>query len=417
MDIRVPRLADGVDSGTVVKVLVSEGDIIKKEQGILDLETEKAVASIPSPEAGKVTRIHVKEGAIVTVGQVIVSIASGAAVSQVPALPAPKKILEPPAPAAALAPSGAQSIPYESKSGFPPPASPATRHMARELGVDLARVHGSERGGRITTADVRAYMQCLQQRMVVQPPASGPAATAWIVDAPKSIDFSKWGPVTKQPVSSLRRTIGQKMFESWTTIPHVTQFDEADITAWMELRKKYAKAYEKKGAKLTLTAFLLKAAVGVLKKYPAFNSSLDEASQEIVSKGYYHLGIAVDTPAGLIVPVLKNVDQKSLLEISIELHALADRTRQRKVSLDDLQGGTFTISNLGGIGGTHFTPIVNKPEVAILGVGRGVPKPPRMMLPLSLSYDHRVIDGADGARFMREMILALENFPAAGVKI
>jgi pyruvate dehydrogenase E2 component (dihydrolipoamide acetyltransferase) len=230
--------------------------------------------------------------------------------------------------------------------------------------------------------------------------------------APESIDFSKWGPVEAKPLTPLRQKIAEKMTESWTTIPHVTQFDEADITALMALRKKYAPAYEKKGATLTLTSFILKAVVTALKKFPTVNSSLDEALQKLVEKKYYHIGVAVDTEQGLIVPVLRDVDKKTLLQVSKELGELAEKTRQRKVSLDELKGGTFTVSNLGGIGGSHFTPIVNKPEVAILGVGRGAGK-----LPLSLSYDHRVIDGAVGARFIRAVAEALENFKEDEVKI
>lgn len=214
------------------------------------------------------------------------------------------------------------------------------------------------------------------------------------------------------------------MQESWTRVPHVTQFDEADITELMELRKKYSAAYEQEGARLTLTAVMLTAVVPLLKKYPAFNSSLDEAAQMLVLKQYYHLGVAVDTPGGLIVPVLKHADQKSLHALSVELGELAEKTRQKKISLEELSGGTFTISNLGGIGGAHFTPIVNLPQVAILGIGRGVIKPaarnqsivPRLMLPLALSYDHRVIDGADGARFMNDLVETLEHFDEKNFK-
>jgi pyruvate dehydrogenase E2 component (dihydrolipoamide acetyltransferase) len=243
------------------------------------------------------------------------------------------------------------------------------------------------------------------------------------------VDFSKWGPVERKPATSLRRKIGEKMSESWTTIPHVTQFDEADITALMELRKKYSAAYEKKGAKLTVTHFIMKAVVAALKKYPAFNASLDESSGEIVFKKYFHLGVAVDTEQGLIVPVLRDADKKSLFELAKELDALAEKTRQRKVSIEELKGGSFTISNLGSIGGQYFTPIINKPEVAILGVSRGVLKPvvvklktkevveARLMMPLALSYDHRVVDGADGARFMRTLVEALQNFEEKEVKL
>ncbi|MGH7197130.1 MAG: 2-oxo acid dehydrogenase subunit E2 [Candidatus Omnitrophota bacterium] len=406
MDVRVPQLGEGADSGSVVSIFVKEGDKIKKDQTIIELENEKAVAPIPSPAAGTVTKVHVKTGDKISVGQLVISLAEEGTPSEA------LRQAAPPAQAAAAkeAPRSVESgaYHYESKSGFPPPASPSVRKMAEDLGIDLARVRGSEAGGRIVLADLRAFVESLQ-RTAGSPAQAAPAKA---LKPPESIDFSKWGTVEKKPLSSLRQKIAEKMTESWTTIPHVTQFDDADITALMALRKKYAPAYEKKGAILTLTSFIIKAAVAALKKFPVVNSSLDEAAGQLVVKKYYHIGVAVDTEQGLIVPVLRDVDKKSLLEISKELGELAEKTRQRKVSLDELKGGTFTVSNLGGIGGTHFTPIINKPEVAILGVGRGAGK-----LPLALSYDHRVVDGADGARFMRAVVEALENFKEEEVKI
>jgi pyruvate dehydrogenase E2 component (dihydrolipoamide acetyltransferase) len=296
--------------------------------------------------------------------------------------------------------------------------------LARDLGIDLSRVRGGERGGRISVEDLRAYVQQLQRLAVEAKTAPAPTASAAKPTAEK-IDFAKWGPVSRQPVTSLRKIIAQRMRESWASVPRVTQFDEADISGIVALRKKYVAKYQKKGGNLTLTPFLMKAVVEVLKKYPIFNSSLDEASEEIVFKKYYHIGIAVDTEQGLLVPVIRDVDKKGLLQLSKELAALAEKARQRKVAADDLKGGTFTISNQGGIGGSFFTPIVNKPEVAILGVGRGVLKPvvrgakieKRMLLPLGLSYDHRVIDGGTAARFTVEVVQALEQFKEAGVKI
>lgn len=241
----------------------------------------------------------------------------------------------------------------------------------------------------------------------------------------ESIDFSKWGAISKKPLSPLRKTISERLGESWRTIPHVTQFDEADITALNDLRKKLAGAYENKGAKLTLTSFALKAVVNALKKHPIFNVSLDEATHEVVYKEYFHIGVAVDTEQGLIVPVIRDADRKSLLELSRELNDLAEKARARKVSLQELQGGTFTISNQGGIGGAHFTPIINKPEVAILGLGRGAVKPvvkngkiePRLMMPMGLSYDHRLIDGGSAARFMVDLVQAFENFREEEAKL
>ena len=430
MDVRVPRLAEGVESATVANILVSPGDRIEKDQVILELETEKAVGPIPSPASGQVTKIHVKPGDEVAVGQVLMTLAEEGAVEKA-AQPGKseqradegKAARQAAEPQKLSAPEPPRPDPYryESASGVPPPTSPSVRKIARELGIDLTRVQGSERGGRITLADLKDYIQQLQQ--IASAPGRAPEKTPKAV--PQGIDFSRWGGVQKKRLSTIRRTIGQRMYGSWSTIPHITQMDEADITDLMELIKKYGPSSEKKAARLTFTPFALKAAVTALKKYPVFNSSLDEASEEIVTKQYYHLGIAVDTEAGLIVPVLRDVDKKSLLDLSSELNDLVERTRQRKVSLEELQGGTFTISNQGGIGGGHFTPIINKPEAAVLGVGRAALKPvvkngkieARLMLPLSLSYDHRLIDGADAARFMRELIQALESSKEADLKL
>ena len=294
------------------------------------------------------------------------------------------------------------------------------RKIARELGIDLTRVKGSQRGGRIVMADVRSYIQGLQQ-MALTPSTAAAAPAAKVLEP---LDLAKWGPTTRERMSPLRRTIAQRMTESWTTVPHVTQFDDADITDLMGLRKQYAKAYEKSGVRLTVTSFAIKAAVSALRKHPSFMTSVDYQALEIVTRDYVHIGVAVDTEAGLIAPVIRDVDKKNLLDLSRELNELAERTRQRKLSADEMQGATFTISNLGSIGGSHFTPIVNSPQVAVLGMGRGVHRPvvqdkkvvPRLVLPLALSYDHRVIDGADGARFLREIVNYLENYPQEDIK-
>ena len=416
MQIKIPYLAEGVESGTVVNILVREGEQVKKDQTVLELETNKATAPIPAPESGIVTKINIKEGQEVSIGQTIMTLeesgTSGTASKRkrketVSSPEEVKEISETPVMGGGIE---SKEYAYESKSGFPPPVSPSIRKMAMEFGIDLTKVRGSERGGRITAKDIKAYIQSLR--------VAGPQQKTQKVAVPLSANFSKWGPVSKKQISLTRRTIGQRMQESWTTIPHVTQFDEADITSLLELRKKYVVEYEKKGTRLTVTSLILKVVVPLLKKYPIFNSSFDEANGEIIFKEYYHLGVAVDTEQGLIVPVIRDVDQKDLLELSAELGQLSEKARQRKISLEDIQGGTFTISNLGSIGGTYFTPIVNKPEVAILGIGRGVLKPivrngkteVRTMLPLALSYDHRVIDGADGARFIKELVQRLENF-------
>ena len=417
MDVTLPKLAEGADSGTVVNVLVSEGDQVQLDQTLLELENEKAVAPIPSPAAGRVGRIHVLVGQVVSVGQALVTIDEERVSAPAPA-PAPAVEAPPPA---TEAPAEAPSAPVPvSSSGAPPPASPTVRKIARELGIDLTRVKGSQRGGRIVMADVRGYIQGLQQ--LALKPSAPPAETA--VNLFQTLDLAKWGPSTRERMSPLRRTIAQRMTESWTTVPHVTQFDDADITGLMELRKRYAKAYEKSGARLTVTSFAIMAAVSALDKYPVFKTSIDYEALEIVTRDYVHIGVAVDTEAGLIAPVIRDVDKKNVLVLSRELDELAERTRERKLTADEMQGGTFTISNLGSIGGSWFTPIVNSPQVAVLGMGRGVLRPvvrdrkvtPRMVLPLALSYDHRVIDGADGARFLREIVRCLEDFPEADIR-
>jgi len=431
MDVKLPRLGEGADTGTVVSIMVSEGDEIQVDQTLLELENEKAVAPIPSSTSGKVTKVHVKEGDVVSAGQVLVSVDDGTTAAQ----GAPPERVTEPLPEAAEASSpdppvedvgretatGSQGAVYQSKSGAPPPTSPTIRKLARELGIDLTRVKGSQRGGRIVMADLKLYLQQLQ-RMALEKPSGDRRAPA--PNVLQSLDLTKWGPSTRTKMSPLRRTIATRMTESWTTIPHVTQFDDADITDVMELRKRHGQFYEQAGARLTVTSFAMRAAVSALQKYPAFKTSVDYEALEIVTRDYYHIGVAVDTEAGLIAPVIRDVDKKNLLAVSRELDELAERTRQRKLSMDEMQGATFTISNLGSIGGSYFTPIVNSPQVAVLGMGRGVYRPmvrdqevkPRLMLPLALSYDHRVIDGADGARFLREIVRYLESFPEAEIQ-
>jgi len=285
-------------------------------------------------------------------------------------------------------------------------------------------VRGSARGGRIILEDVRAYIQRLQ-RLATQPVSVAPGGGQPQRTALEQIDFSKWGSVLKKPLTPLRQVIARRMLENWNAIPHVTQFDEADITALNDLRKKYAAAYEQKCARLTLTSFVLKAVCETLKKHPMLNSSLDEVAQEIIIKEYFHIGVAVDTDAGLIVPVIRDANKMNLLELSRELEELARKSRDRKVSAEELKGGTFTISNQGGIGGGQFTPIINKPEVAILGLGRGAMKAivrgdkieARLMMPLGLSYDHRVIDGGAAARFIVDLVQAFESFKEENVRV
>jgi pyruvate dehydrogenase E2 component (dihydrolipoamide acetyltransferase) len=433
MDVKLPQLAEGVEGGTVVNILVSEGQEIAKDQAIMELETQKAVGSIPAPNAGVVTKIHVKQGTEVSVGQVLISLESrGAAApaakpaeASAPESKAAREAESSPAPATPRAAAG--DYRYESKSGAPPPAPPSLRKIARDLGIDLTRVRGSEAGGRINLADVRAYIQRLQENagQAQAPGAAAQPATAPAAAAPEAIDFSKWGPVRREKMSPLRRTVSRRMVESWTTIPKINQFADADITALLALRKKHGANFEKKGSRLTLTAFLLLVLGRALKKHPRANASMNEASLEIIYKDYCHVGVAVDTEGGLIVPVLRDVDQKNLLQLSEELHALTEKTRGRKVAIEELQGGTFTISNQGSIGGSHFTPIIYAPQVAILGVGQGQAQPVaidgkiaiRTILPLCLAYDHRVLDGADAVRFLKDVIAGLEAFDEADVKL
>jgi len=439
MEVRVPQLAEGVEVGTVVSVLVKEGETVKKNQVLLELETNKAVATIPAPEAGSIAKISVKEGDEVPVGGLLMMLSQNGAAVAAPApsaaAPAARAAVAVAAPTITPAPSAAQ-VPavsaqsgvyhYESKSGLTPPASPTIRKVASDIGIDLTRVKGSESGGRIVMADLKAYLNFLQARAFssaadANVSASAPAAKT----AQPSIDFSKWGPVSRKKMTPLRKAISAQMLASWSVTPRVTQFDDVTVDHVMTVRKTLVDEYKAKGASLTITPFILKAVVATLKKHPVFNTSMDEAAGEVVYKEYFNIGIAVDTEQGLIVPVLKNVDQKSILELAIELADLAQRTRDRKVSSEDLQGATFTISNQGMIGGTHFTPIINKPEVAILGIGRGGPKPVvegnkiviQNRMPIALSYDHRVIDGGSAARFVVDFAEALNQFSASDLRL
>jgi len=441
MEVRVPQLAEGVEAGTVVSVLVKEGDSVKKDQVLLELETNKAVATIPSPEAGSVSKISVKEGDEVPVGGLLMMLSQNGTAAPAPAAapapqaqPAAAPVSAPaPAPASAPAPQAASAqnaqtgaYHYESKAGVNPPASPTIRKIAADVGIDLARVKGSESGGRIVMADLKAYLNFLQARAFSGTSESAaPSAASAAKPAQPAVDFSKWGPVTRKKMTPLRKTISAQMLASWSVTPRVTQFDDVAVDQVMSVRKALVDEYSKKGASLTVTPFILKAVTAVLKKHPIFNASMDEDAGEIVYKDYINIGIAVDTEQGLIVPVIRNVDQKSILDLAIELADLAKRTRERKVGVEDLQGATFTISNQGMIGGTHFTPIINKPEVAILGIGRGGPKPVvdgkkiviENRMPIALSYDHRVIDGGSAARFVVDFAEALKQFSVSELRL
>jgi pyruvate dehydrogenase E2 component (dihydrolipoamide acetyltransferase) len=426
MDVKLPKLGEGADNGVVVGIFVKEGDTVAKGQAIMELENEKAVASIPSTAAGVVDKIFVKVGDRISIGAKILSVAGGgsapapvakAPVAKAPAKKAAAKLVKIEDENEDEQDSSADEIVNEN-----PVSSPSVRKAAREFGIDLHKVAGDE-SGRVTGEDIKNYIARLVR--AAARPAAASASVAPAKPAPVQIDFSQFGPILKKPMTPLRKVISRRMSESWSSVVRVTQFDDIDFTKLGELRKKFGAAYEAKGIKLTLTPFVLKAVANTLKAHPIFNSSLDEVASEIILKEYIHLGIAVDTDQGLMVPVIRDVDKKSMLEIAKELETLAAKARDRKISADEMKGGTFTISNQGAIGGAHFTPIINLPEVAILGLGRGRMLPvvregkieARMMTPVALSYDHRVIDGGSAARFTVDLMKAFENFDEALVKI
>jgi len=416
-------------------VLVKPGDTISKDQPVVELETDKATIEVPSTLEGQVKEIKVKAGDKVKVGQAILTVDDGGAVKNdatpatpVPADAKPAKAESKPAVAASTPEPAAEKPGTKSEkvvdisrgsrasqeaqpsaSEMPAaPAAPSVRRLARELGVDINQVSGSGDGGRVSEDDVKNHAKRLVTGAV-----SGRRAAA----AEPLPDFSRWGEVERQPMRAVRRKTAEHLSAAWATIPHVTQFDLADVTALEELRKKYARQAEAAGGNLTVTAIAVKVVAAALKAFPHFNASIDLANDEVILKKYVNIGIAVDTDRGLLVPVIRNADQKNIIQISTELSQLSEKARNRKISLEEMQGGTFSISNLGGIGGTYFTPIVNAPEVAILGISRGRIEPvyedgqfvPRLMLPLALSYDHRAIDGADGVRFLRWIVQAIEE--------
>lgn len=424
-EIVLPQLGDGIETGDVVNILVSKGDDVTKDSILMELETDKAVIEFPSPQEGKIESIRVKKGDTVKVGQVLftldISDSSGAKRKtdnkQEKKPKKAKKTKEDKKPPDEENRETPISREHEEESSLPVdekpvgkliPAGPATRRMARDLGIDLSMVKGTARGGRITPDDVKAHA-----KQLLRP---GSFSGGQLVE--KLPDFSQWGPIETKPLSSLRRKVAENLSSAWPSIPLVTQFDEADITELEKMRNKNIDYVKQKGGKLTITVFVLKAVVAALKALPQFNSSLDYTHKELIYKKYFNIGVAVDTPSGLIVPVLKNVDQKSFTELAIELTELSEKARDRKVSLEELRGGNISISNLGGIGGTGFTPLVNPPEVAVVGLSRNKQVPvwkndkfqPRLVLPFSVSYDHRVIDGADAVRFSRLIAHELETY-------
>jgi pyruvate dehydrogenase E2 component (dihydrolipoamide acetyltransferase) len=470
-EIKLPELGENLTGGDVVDVKVKAGDTVRQGQTLLEVEAEKSTVEVPAPIAGRITKMLVHKGETIQVGQTLCLMEGANGAKQEGPAEAPvreavpeqtkaktpdvgKRDQDAPQVAETIRADGAAkkaTAPAEKQAGkeetekpqgaerrptmdgrqtekvqlapasiAPVPAGPATRRLARELGIDLGQVHGSASGGRITQEDIKAHVRQL---------ASVPASRAAAVDAPPLPDFERWGPVDRQPLDGVRRKTAEQMSLAWRVVPHVTQHDQADVTDLEAFRRQNALASpspavkgEESGVsvgepKLTVTAFAVKAAAIALRQYPQFNASLDVAGGQLVLKRYYHVGIAVDTDRGLLVPVLRDVDRTNIYELAQELAAVAERARQKKLHVDEMRGGTFTITNLGGIGGTGFSPIVNYPEVAILGLSRARLQPivregqivPRLLLPLSLSYDHRVIDGADAARFTRRIAELLEN--------
>lgn len=414
IDVSVPDIGGDTDVD-VIEVLVSVGDKIEAETGLITLETDKATMDVPAPKAGVVKSVNAKVGDKVSEGSLVITLEVTSAGT--PASPALKPVA---APAAVSAPQTASApkpppVPHhpsagEKSSGGTVHASPSVRRLAREFGVDLGQVKGSGRKGRVLKEDVQSFVKYELSRPKMNAGSSvGSGSGGLQVLPPPKVDFSKFGEVEEVALTRIQKISGPNLHRNWVTIPHVTQFDEADITEMEAFRKQQNAVAEKKklGIKITPLVFMMKAVADALKAYPVFNSSLSESGESLVMKKYYHIGIAVETPNGLVVPVVRDVDKKGIFEISKELMEISVKARDGKLKATDMQGSCFTISSLGGIGGTAFTPIVNAPDVAILGVSKSEMKPkwngsdfePRLMLPLSLSYDHRVIDGAVGARF------------------
>jgi pyruvate dehydrogenase E2 component (dihydrolipoamide acetyltransferase) len=470
IEFKLPELGENIESGDLVRVMISPGAQVKEGEPVIELETDKAVIEVPSTISGTVGEVKVKQGEKLKVGQVIFTVAEGKGAEAKPAeaKPAPSEPVKA-APAPKTAPeqpkavdagrvaqefgvgeearaSFARARELEGKSeqeAFPPDqrreepqpvvppqltktagpenrppvaASPAVRRLARELGVDVYNVRGSGPGGRILEDDVKAYAKSVISS-AAEAVAGAAMGAGFIRPAPQLPDFSKWGPIEKVPMRAVRRKTAEHLAEAWNTIPHVTQHDLADITELEELRKRFSAKAEVAGGKMTITAIALKVVASAMKVFPQFNASIDIKGEQIIYKRYVHIGVAVDTDRGLLVPVIRDVDRKNIIELAVELSQISVKAREKKLTPEQMEGGTFTITNLGGIGGTDFTPIVNYPEVAILGLSRSRLEPvwmkdqfvPRLMLPVSLSYDHRLIDGADAARFVRWVVEALEQ--------
>lgn len=426
-EFKLPELGENIESADVTSVLVKAGDQINEDDPVLEIETDKATVEVPIDKSGKVREVKIKEGQKAKVGETVIVIELTEDVSEEESQHEKKEEVveekkEEKVESEKKVESELQSIPQISdetytarqfKKELPDkiaPASPSVRRFSREIGIDIHQVSGTGPGGRISFEDVKSFAKNLNEKI-----SKGKGTIG--VSAEPLPDFSKWGEVKREEMSNIRKKTAEHLSYAWSVIPHVTQFDKADITELEKLRKHYSKEVDAAGGKLTVTAILVKIIAEALQKFPQFNCSIDMEKKEIIYKKYYNVGIAVDTDRGLLVPVIKEADKKTITQISVELGEIAAKARDKKLSLEEMQGGNFSISNLGGIGGTYFTPIVNSPEVAILGVSRGNYEPvyedgefvPRLMLPLSLSYDHRIIDGADAIRFLRWVVESLEN--------
>ncbi len=419
-EILVPNIGD-FDGVEVIEILVSAGDTVAVEDSLISVESDKASMEIPAPEAGVVKEIKVSLGDQISEGSLLLILEpSGNAAASTENKESSKVETSTPEPAKSVAPVAAPKPAAPAAKTSPTAkinedsfakayATPSVRKFARELGVDLGIVDGSGRKGRITKEDVQGFVK----RALNQPATSGGLGVAPMPE----IDFSQWGKIESKPLTKINKLTGKFLHRNWVTVPHVTQFDEADITDMEAFRKELGADYKEQGIRITPLVFMMKAVVSALKKLPRFNASLDATGENLILKSYYNVGIAVDTPDGLVVPVVHDVDHKSIVDLAVELGEISIKARDKKLKPSDMQGGCITISSLGGIGGTNFTPIVNAPEVAILGVSRSKIQPvwngkefePRLMLPLSLSYDHRVIDGADGARFTKLMSRVLSD--------
>ena len=426
-EIKLPEISENVNSADIISVMVKKGDVVDVDQSLLEVETDKASFDVPSTDKGTVVEVLVKANDTINVGQIIIKIDTDSATQQKPqeVTPEPEATQEEPRKSEMEEVQVAETAVIQERVSVEPvlnvsdaqppqpetsgaPASPTVRRFARELGVDIISISGTGPGGRISQDDIKKHVKSV----LTQPSAVPEGAVS-----PPLPDFAKWGEIEREKMSTVRKITAQLMGHAWTTIPHVTQFDAADITDMNSFIKKYGKHVEQTGGKLTITAIILKIVAQALKTFPKFNTSIDMQSNELIYKKYYNISIAVDTGRGLLVPVIRDVDSKSIKELSLELIDIAERTRNKKIDPADLEDGTFTISNQGGIGGTQFTPIVYWPQAAIIGISRSKLEPvhngesfePRMVLPLSLSYDHRIIDGADAARFLRWIKEALEQ--------